>query len=125
MHVPPATLTTVTSNRYEAPLDAERMAQEQAAERARICHRLETMWQGLQADIEDQRDHSERGVDPRLQQLQLQVLKLEAQLWRMLTAPMPQPPEPPDPNQAEGLARIEAEQLLEEIAERLPPDGGR
>src|SRR4030065_700075 len=59
------------------------MAEQQAVERARLCDRLETMWQGLQQDVEYQRETSERGVDPRSQGLQLPVIKLQATLWRL------------------------------------------
>lgn len=109
----------MSGSRYSEPLDPERMARDQAAERARICDRLETMWSGLQTDIEAQREGSERGVDPRLQQLQLQTLKLQAQLWRMLTVPMAAPVDPGDPAAEEQRARMEAEQLLDEVAGRL------
>lgn len=105
--------------RYDEPLDLERLSRDQALERARMCDRLETMWQGLQVDIEDQRHHSERGVDPRLQQLQLQTIKLQAQLWRMLATPLPEPPPEVDPAKAERNARAEAERALEEVAEQL------
>lgn len=112
---------------YETPLDQARMAAEQPQVRAQLCHRLETMWQGLQTDIEAQRLGSERGVDPRLQQLQLQIVKVEAQLWRMLAAPLPQPPEQVDPQVAAASARDQALEQLEAIEAKLgmakpPPD---
>lgn len=112
---------------YEQPLDQARMAELQPEVRAQLCDRLETMWHGLQQDIEKQRDYSERGVDPRLQQLQLQIVKVEAQLWRMLTAPMPQPAEETDPVAAASQARDEAMRVLLEVEQRSqqtkqPPD---
>lgn len=99
---------------YSSALDMVRLAAEQPAQRAKICDRLETMWRTLQDEIEDQQHGSERGVDPRLWQLQLQTLKLQAQLWRMLAAPLPEPPPEADPeaeaedNEAAALAALEA-----------------
>lgn len=104
---------------YDDPLDAKRLATEQGLERAKLCDRLETMWQGLQADIEDQRLDSERGVDPRLQQLQLQALKMIASLWRMTAAPLPEPEPEQDPEVAARNARATAEAALERVVERL------
>lgn len=97
---------------YASVLDAARMAAEQPAQRAKICDRLETMWKTLQEEIEDQQHHSERGADPRLWQLQLQTLKLQAQLWRMLATPLPEKPPEPDPEQAALDARAAAEEAL-------------
>jgi hypothetical protein len=110
---------TDTVASYDEPLDAERMSREQGAERAKICDKLETMFQGLQQDIEYQRLDSERGVDPRLQQLQIQVLKLHAQLWRMTAAPLPEPPPVLDPAAERHDAAAEAAAQLDEISERL------
>lgn len=104
---------------YDTPLSAQRLAEEQPEERARLCDRLETMWQGLQEDIERQRHESERGVDPRLQQLQLQTVKLQAQLWRMTGTPLPEPPPAPDPEAERHDALAEAEQALLAIQDRL------
>jgi hypothetical protein len=103
---------------YEEPLDAQRLAAEQAFERASLCARLETMWQGLQTDIVTQREESERGVDPRLQQLQLQTIKLQAQLWRMTGAPLAEPPPAPDPEAEAHDARAEVTRILRQVQER-------
>ncbi|HZV81217.1 MAG TPA: hypothetical protein VFF53_03510 [Geobacteraceae bacterium] len=104
---------------YDTPLDAQRLAAEQPEERSRLCDRLETMWQGLQQDIERQRAESERGVDPRLQQLQLQTVKLQAQLWRMTGTPLPEPPPEPDPETERRDALAEAERALERVRDRI------
>lgn len=104
---------------YDSPLDLERLSAEQGEQRAKLCDRLETMWQGLQEDIVTQRETSERGVDPRSQQLQLQVLKLQAQLWRLLAAPMPQAPPRPDPEEARVQAQAEAEAQLARVQAAL------
>lgn len=104
---------------YDTPLSAQELAERQPEERARLCDRLETMWQGLQRDIETQRQESERGVDPRLQQLQLQTIKLQAQLWRMTGAPLPEPPPAPDPEAERRDALAETERALLLIQERL------
>lgn len=104
---------------YDTPLDASRLAAEQPEERARLCDRLEVMWQGLQQDIERQREESERGVDPRLQQLQLQTVKLQAQLWRMTGSPLPEPPPTPDPEAERRDALAEAEHALELVRDRV------
>jgi len=99
---------------YSSALDMARLAAEQPAQRAKICDKLETMWRTLQDEIEGQQRDSERGADPRLWQLQLQTLKLLAQLWRMLAAPLPEVPPEVDPeqeaedNQAAAMAALEA-----------------
>jgi hypothetical protein len=105
--------------RYEEPLDAARLAAEQAAERARLCDRLETMWSGLQQDIEEQRRESERGVDPRLQQLQLQAIKLQMALWRMTGAPLPEPEPEVDPAKVLFDAQQVAADALERVAAKI------
>lgn len=107
------------TGRYDTPLDSNRLASEQATERARLCDRLETMWQGLQTDIQTQRDESERGVDPRLQQLQLQAIKLQMTLWRMTGTPLPEPPAEVDPEVAAIDARRTATAALERVTARL------
>ena len=113
----PGTMIPVTS--YDTPLGAERLAAEQPEARAMLCDRLETMWQGLQRDIEDQRLESERGVDPRLQQLQLQIVKLMAQLWRMTGTPLPEPPPETDPDAERHDARAEARAALDRVRSQL------
>ena len=113
------------TDRYATPLDQTRLAKEQGAERARICDRLETMWQGLQQDVEFARDNSERGVDPRLQQLQLQILKLQATLWRMTAAPLAEPEPEADPELLAFDARAAAEGILASVAAKLSePEAG-
>lgn len=104
---------------YDQPLDAARLAEQQATERARLCDRLETMWRGLQQDIETQRDTSERGVDPRSQQLQLQIIKVQAQLWRMLGAPLPEPEPEPDPEKLLLDAQQTAADALDRVAKKI------
>jgi hypothetical protein len=111
---------------YEQPLGLDALAARQALERARLCDRLETMWRGLQADIEEQRHESERGVDPRLQQLQLQTIKMQAQLLRLTGTPMAEPPPEDDPEAARVNAEQVARQMLERVVEKLDEgDGGR
>jgi hypothetical protein len=84
-----------------------------------LCDRLETMWHGLQRDIETQREESERGVDPRLQQLQLQIIKLMASLWRMTGTPLPEPEPEPDPEAEAHDARAEVERKLNQLMRRM------
>lgn len=104
---------------YDQPLDSRRLAAEQPYQRALLCAQLDTMWTGLQADIEYQRESSERGVDPRSQQLQLQIIKIKAQLWRMLAAPLPEPEPEPDPQQQLLDARTAAEGVLAQVQAKL------
>lgn len=107
------------AGRYDTPLDQVRLAAEQGVERSRICDRLETMWTGLQQDIEFARENSERGVDPRLQTLQLGILKLAATLWRMTAAPLPEPEPEVDPATLAFDARETAEGILASVAAKL------
>lgn len=104
---------------YDQPLDSRRLAAEQPYQRALLCAQLDTMWTGLQEDIEYQRTSSERGVDPRSQQLQLQIIKIKAQLWRMLAAPLPEPEPEPDPQQQLLDARTAAEDVLAQVQAKL------
>lgn len=112
-----AKISPVTS--YDTPLDQARMAAEQPEARARLCDRLETMWQGLQQDIETQREESERGADPRLLQLQLQCIKIQAALWRMTAAPLPEPAPEKDPEAEAHDAQAEAARILAQVSSRL------
>lgn len=108
--------------RYDKPLGADDLAAGAPFERAKLVDRLETMWQGLQADIEYQRETSERGVDPRSQQLQLQVVKLMAQLLRVTGPMLPEPEPEVDPTAARlDAARLAAEKI-NEVTERLGLD---
>jgi hypothetical protein len=109
-------------NRYEKPLGAEELAAGAGFERARLCDRLETMWQGLQEDIEEQRHGSERGVDPRLQQLQIQVVKIQAQLLKLTGPMLPEPPPEADPQQKLLDAAALAAARMEEVVDRLAAD---
>src|SRR4030042_790166 len=77
------------------------------------------MWQGLQQDVEYQRETSERGVDPRSQALQLQVIKLQATLWRMTGAPLVEPEPEVDPATALVDARGAAAKALDAVTARL------
>lgn len=108
--------------RYEKPLGAEELAAGAGFERARLCDRLETMWQGLQTDIEEQRHGSERGVDPRLQQLQLAVVKIQAQLLKLTGPMLPEPPPEVDPNKKLVDAAALAAARMEEVVDRLAAD---
>lgn len=106
-------------SRYEEPLGIDRIAAEQPEERARLCHRLESMWQGMQQDIETQRNDTERGVDPRWLQLQVQVIKLQATLWKMTGTPVPEPPPAIDPAAEHHDAVAEVQESLDRIRGRI------
>lgn len=114
-------MTDTDLGEYQTALDMVRLAAEQPAQRAKICDRLETMWKTLQKEIEDQQRNSERGADPRLWQLQLQTLKLQAQLWRMLAAPLPEAPPEQDPDEEARDNRAAAEEALELVAAKAAP----
>lgn len=93
----------------DQPLTAEALHEAQPEWRARLFDRLETMWQGLQQDLEYQRNATERGADPRTQAIQLRVVEIQAKL---LDLHRPQPPaaepEPEGPSEAE-IAAVQAE----------------
>lgn len=97
----------------------EELAEWQPRVRAMWLARLEEMWAGIQADINSARDFSERGVDPRLPALQLQIAKLAAQLMQ-LSRPAPAVAEPePDPVDVLVEARALVAERLDQVAGRV------
>jgi hypothetical protein len=107
--------------RYDQPMTQEVIAEQQPLARATLCDRIERQWCMLSAEVERQRDETERGPDVRLFALLMECNKQLATLWQ-LGKPAPVEPEPepePDPEAERVDAATAAAQALARATARI------
>jgi hypothetical protein len=103
------------------PLDTETLTNQAPWVRAQLLDRLEGMYQGLCRDIETAELTSERGVDPRLREIQLRVIREMARLCNLDRPPAPTPEPEPDPGVVVADARGLVLEELGRVAGCLEP----
>lgn len=94
------------------PLTEENLAAVRPVALATTILRLEEIFRDLIGDITQQRQYSEKGVDPRLIKLQLDVLKEMARLMRLHLPPSQVVDAEEGPGEEERAAELEAKRRM-------------